>query len=268
MIIPDGLTIGAPRTWSLDRPADAAAVRDELWSEGYFAAPPSVPAELLARCQQAIELVRAEGAPPLAAFAFDAPWELAAVLGAHADAAFTGGARLMPAFWAWRLEDGSRGWEPHRDRPEREVDDDGQPEAIALWVPLTDATTDNGCMYLVPAPWDPLYLSSRSRAEVIFQQAVRAVPARAGAVLGWTSRLLHWGAMARAGTPPRISISFEYQAADRPAFDGEVFEHGWTPPPSRRQALIDAQWTRYEHMHGEDEERKAALDAVLGRLLG
>lgn len=263
-----GLTIGEPRAWALDRAIDVA-VRDELRTEGYFAAPPSVPAELLARCLDAIELVRAAGAPPLAAFAFDALWELATVVFPHADLAFAAGARLMPAFWAWRIEESdARGWEPHRDRPGRAIDDDGQPESIALWVPLTDATVDNGCMYLVPAPWDPLYPNPRATADVVFQQAVRAVPARAGAVLGWTSRLLHWGSMARPGRPLRISVGFEFQDAARAPFDNEVFERGWTPPPARRAALIEQQWDLYGHLHRGDDERRAALVAVVAALLG
>ena len=224
------------------------------------------------RCRDAIELVRAAGAPPLASFVFDAPWELAALLRDHADAAFAGPAHVMPAFWAWRLDaddpDHARGWDPHRDRPSIEVGDDGRPQTIGVWIALADATTDNGCMYVVPAPWDPQYPNPRATSEVMFLQAIRALPAAAGAVLGWTSRLLHWGAMARPGSPPRISLSFEYQDAGCAPIDGESFEHGWMPTPAARRALIDQQWRRYQHIHHDGPERRAALDAVVDRLLG
>lgn len=264
-----GLTIGAPTTWTLTRAIDEDAARASLWAEGYFTSPPSLPPALVARCRDAIELVRAADAPPLASFAFDAPWELAALLAEHAAAALGGAIRLMPAFWAWRLDahDG-RGWAPHRDRAARDIDDDGKPETVALWVPLTDATADNGCMYVVPAPWDPMYPNPRATAEVMFVQAIRALPAPAGSVMGWTSRLLHWGAMARPGSPPRISLSFEYQDAARPAIDGEMFEPGWIPPVARRRALIEAQWPRYAHLHGGTEAQWAALGVVLDHLLG
>lgn len=263
-----GLTIGAPRTWALTAPVDGDRLRAMLWHEGYLATPPSIPPALIAACRAAVELVRGAGAPPLAAFAFDAPWELAALLRDHADAAFAGEARLMPAFWAWRLEaDDARGWDPHRDHTDLELDDDGRPQAIALWVPLTEATADNGCMYVVPAPWDPQYPNPRATSEVMFVQSIRALPAQPGAVLGWTSRLLHWGAMARPGSPPRISISFEYQDARCPPLDGEVFDRSWTPTPARRRALIDLQWQRYRHIHRAGPEQRAALDGVLDRLL-
>lgn len=263
-----GLTIGTPRTWTLDASLDGGGLRDALWVDGYFATPPSIPPALVACCRDAIALVRAAGAPPLAAFVFDAPWELAALLGAHADAAFAGEARLMPAFWAWRIEeDDARGWEPHRDRPGRAIADDGRPEAMAMWVALTDATSENGCMYVVPARWDPFYRNPRANAEVMHLQAIRALPARAGAVLGWTSRLLHWGAMARPSSPPRVSLSFEYQDAAVAPIDGEAFVHGWIPPVDRRRALIAEQWHRYRHIHRGGPEQRAALDAVIDQVI-
>ncbi|HVV86696.1 MAG TPA: phytanoyl-CoA dioxygenase family protein [Kofleriaceae bacterium] len=263
-----GLTIGAPRAWTLAGAIDREAVREAVWTEGYFTSAPSIPPALVARCRDAIELVRAAGAPPLASFAFDGAWELAAVLGEHASAAFGGAARLMPSFWAWRLDAAeARGWAPHRDHTDAELGDDGRPQAVSLWIPLTDATADNGCMYVVPAPWDPQYPNPRATTEVMFLQAIRALPAAAGSVLGWTSRLLHWGAMARPGSPPRISISFEFQDAAARPIDGEPFELGWIPPPAARRALIDQQWERYRHIHGGDAERRAALDAVIDRLL-
>ena len=122
-------------------------------------------------------------------------------------------------------------------------------------------------MYVVPAPWDPQYPNPRASAEVMFVQAIRALPAAAGAVLGWTSRLLHWGAMARPGSAPRISLSFEYQDAACAPLDGDALEHGWIPAVAQRRALIDRQWQRYLHIHRAGPERRAALDEVLARLL-
>lgn len=264
-----GLTIGAARAWPLDHPVDRAKLQAHLWEQGYFVAPPSIPASLVHSCCAAIELVRAHGAPPLAAFAFDAPWEVSELLGDHATAAVDGDARLLPAFWAWRLdqEDEARGWAPHRDHPERDVDDRGAPDSLTLWVALTDATPDNGCIYVVPAHWDPQYQNPSATPEVLFQQSVRAVPAPAGAVLGWTSKLLHWGAMADAHAPPRISLSFEFQAAHRPLFDGVTYPLGWIPSRAERRELIARQWHRYAHMHESAPDRGAALFRVVDELL-
>lgn len=262
-----GLTIGARQAWSLTTPVDPVALRRELWTEGYFKGAPAIPPALLARCRDAIALVTAAGAPPLAAFAFDAPWELQALLDDHAAAAFDGAAVLLPAFWAWRLTaDEPRGWGPHRDRPAHAVDDRGAPRSISVWVPLTDATADNGCMYVVPAPWDLQYRNPDASSEVWHPQCVRALPAVAGSVMGWTSALLHWGGMARAGVAGRQSLAFEYQDAARPP-DGEAsFGRGWWPTFAERQALIEQQWRQYEHMHELPPERCDRLRAVLAAL--
>ncbi len=261
-----GLTVGAPRAWSLLAPVDVSAVQAELWHEGYFAGrgEPSIPTELVTRCRDAIALVLEDGAPTVAAFAFDAPWELQALLADHADAALDGSAVLLPAFWAWQLTaDEPRGWAPHRDRPDQALDHRGAPQSISLWVALTDASPDNGCMYVVPAPLDVQYQNPNASAEVLHVQCVRALPARAGAVLGWTSALLHWGGIARAGVAGRASISFEYQTARRPP---PSFPLDWMPTLSERRTLIAQQWAQYAHIHEQPPERQARLAAVLDAL--
>lgn len=264
------LTIGSPTTWSLLAPVDVAAVQAELWTEGYFVGGvPSIPAALVQRCRAAIERVIAAGAPPLAAFAYDAPWELQLLLAEHAAAALDGEAVLLPAFWAWRLGDEhARGWEPHRDRPANPIDERGAPSSITLWVALTDATTDNGCIHVLPAPLDVQYQNPQASCEVLHVQCVRALPAPAGTVLGWTHALLHWGGVARAGRGGRTSIAFELQAAAHPPRPDEpTFPRGWFPDPAQRRALIERQWQQYEHMHELPEARRAGLGAVLDELL-
>ena len=39
-----------------------------------------------------------------------------------------------------------RGWAPHRDFSSMPFEHDGSPSYCSLWVALTDATPDNGCM--------------------------------------------------------------------------------------------------------------------------
>ena len=284
-----GLTIATPAgketPWSLTAPVDAAALQAELWHEGYFVggvaaggvggvaaggigSGPSLPPALVARCRDAIELVLAAGAPPLAAFAFDAPWQLGALLAEHAAAAFDGEPAMLPAFWAWCLVDEQgRGWEPHRDRPKNPLDDRGAPLSITLWAALTDATTQNGCIHVLPAPLDLQYGNPHATNEILHVQCVRALPAPAGTVLGWTSALLHWGGVARAGHTGRTSIAFEWQRADRPPPDEPTFPRGWIPAPAKRRALILRQWAQYEHMHELPDAQRAALTAVLDALL-
>ena len=74
----------------------------------------------------------------------------------------------------------------------------------------------------------------------------RALPAAAGSVLGWTSKLLHWGAMADAHAPPRISISFEYQAAAAPLYDGVHYPLGYLPSATERRTDLHPNGIRLE----------------------
>ena len=130
-----------------------------------------------------------------------------------------------------------------------------------------DATADNGCMYVVPAPWDLQYWNPNASAEILSLQTVRALPAAAGAVLGWTPKLLHWGALARPGAPPRVSLSIEYQRADRPPIEATTAPLDDVPAPGARRALIVEQWHRYRHMHDQPEAALAALTGFLDRAL-
>jgi ectoine hydroxylase-related dioxygenase (phytanoyl-CoA dioxygenase family) len=240
---------------------DVAALQGELWTEGYFIARSVLPADLVAACRVAVERASAAGVATVGAFAADAPWELERALVPFADAALGAEARLRPALWAWHLAgDAPRGWKPHRDRPALGADARGAPRSITLWVALTDATPDTGCMYCVPAPLDIQYANPAATDEVWAPQCIRALPAPAGSVLGWSSSLLHWGGIARAGAAGRISLSFEYQTADVPT---PSFARGWTPAPAERGELALEQWDAYVHMHEQPPAARERLSEFL-----
>jgi len=70
-------------------------------------------------------------------------------------------------FLAWYIDpqQGGTGFSPHRDRQPldprltfRDPDAGTGPKLTTVWVPLTDATTDNGCLYCMPRTADPGYL--------------------------------------------------------------------------------------------------------------
>ncbi|MBK9030423.1 MAG: phytanoyl-CoA dioxygenase family protein [Myxococcales bacterium] len=262
------LSIGAPRAHP-PIAIDAAAVAAATWRDGYFALPSVLDAALVARCHAAVAAAHAASVPTVAAFAYDAPWELAVALAPIVSAALGAPAVRQPAFWAWWVGGGGApgGWAAHRDNPAVEVDERGAPDGLSVWVPVTDATADNGCMYVVPAPWDLQYQNPNATTEILSLQTVRALPAPAGSVLGWTPKLLHWGALARPGAPPRVSLSIEYQRADRPPIEATVAPLDEIPPPAARRAAIVEQWHRYRHMHEQDDDALTALTVFLDHTL-
>lgn len=244
---------------------DVTALQSELWTEGYFVARAVLPHPLVAACRGAVERAAEAGVATVGAFAFDAPWELERALAPFADAALGAEARLRPAWWAWLLDtDAPRGWRPHRDRPDVASDERGAPRSITLWIALTDATPENGCMYVVPAPLDVQYVNPNATDDVMSLQCVRALPAPAGSVLGWSSSLLHWGGISRTGVRGRISLSFEYQTADVPT---PSFPRGWSPTRAERAAHALEQWDLYAHMHEQPPAARERLSRFLDEAL-
>lgn len=175
---------------------------------------------------------------PAAAFMYDATWQII-------DAAFDvagvlldadpddGEVTLEPSCFAWALrcvdEDDTAGGEngkngngnvagsipggnfslPHRDYPASEAWNatSDSPCLVSAWIPLTDATTDNGCVYVLPrradAHWSdgshPDHLAPATREEgggtSLRFDVARAVPmiAKAGSVCAWAGQTVHWG---------------------------------------------------------------------------
>ena len=49
------------------------------------------------------------------------------------------------------------GWGVHRDKGPRSLFKNGKPKSLTIWIPLTDANTENSCMYVLPANRDTGY---------------------------------------------------------------------------------------------------------------
>jgi hypothetical protein len=117
---------------------------------------------------------------------------------------------------------------PHRDYTYSESnDEDGTPKMLSVWVPLDDATLDNGCMYVVPKWCDKEFkslgnkrvasrVSSGATAINFPLHSVRPLPAVGGSVCLWQGSLIHWGAACspHSTDPPRASIAFTFMRKD------------------------------------------------------
>ena len=233
-----------------------AAARDALWNalltEGWFQLEPVLPAAAVERLAAVMLRLRARHVPPVFAYVYDEPWHLSAWLGELLAAVLGPGFRVLPDFWAWCLDPAQRekGWHPHRDMGFASLLPNGQPISLSLWVPLTDATPDNGCMYVLPASRDRHYLARENVNDVADVQEVRALPARAGSVLGWTQALLHWGSRAsERARGPRVIFSIEYQRGDRPPFNTPLLDPAGPPSFERRLGLVGKQILQYRHMY-------------------
>jgi len=262
------LKVGRPQVAPLFEVDDGW--RQELWSdlltEGYFHLGPRLPAEHIARMAAALLRLRERHIPPVFMYVYDDFYNLYGYLHALLAALLGPGFRVLPDLWAWCVEPGptQKGWSPHRDRDYNSLGPSGQPRSLSIWVPLTEATTWNGCMYVLPALRDPHYIARVKKYDVTNLQDIRALPAEPGSVLGWTQGLLHWsGRSSTRARAPRLSFSIEFQRGDAPPFNAPLLDPLELPPFERRLGLIGKQIQQYRHMY----EVGTGFDRVADRLV-
>jgi hypothetical protein len=188
----------------------------QFQQDRYFRTPPLLPSASLAALNRSIDIVVADGWPPVFALIYDPLWSccrlpaLATLLTSHLGPGFV----QIPHLWVHVVPavTGAVGWMPHADgfRPAR----------VSMWLALTDATLDNGCMHIVPPDAlpdafrtmnvnEPVTMSDALRA----MQSARAMPIPAGAALGWEFDVFHWGGRAVRPLEARRAISMEFLAA-------------------------------------------------------
>lgn len=238
---------------------EAADIQGRVEREGYFRLRHDFGLDLGAMAQVIRDQV-ADGIPPVFAFVYDEFWALFQALD-PVYGGILGHYGMLPDFWVWHVDasQGEAGWKPHRDKGRFSLRADGSPLSLSTWIPLSDATPLNSCMYVVPKDCDPTYGTERETEWLFELPSIRALPATPGDVLMWTQALMHWGSRGSAREEqPRISISFEMQATAVPPFNRPFLPAGKMVPFEMRLPLIGKQILQYRQMH--------RVDPVLERL--
>jgi hypothetical protein len=192
--------------------------------ERYFETPVLIAPSTLRHLNEVVDAVAAAGWPEEFALVSDAFWLCARVpaIRALVESRLGKGYRQIPHVWLHvvRKIDGAGGWQPHFDgfRPNR----------ISVWLALTEATTTNGCMFLVPPKSLPesfrtLKIETLKTVHVIrAMHATRALPIPAGATVGWDFDVFHWGGRAVRPEFPRRAMSMEFLGPTETADPDEV----------------------------------------------
>ena len=213
-----------------------------LASDGYFQIAPLLSGPDVARMRQGIEALRQAGWPSAFAFVFDEFWQITRTPSLVRLLTRVLGSRFRQNADVWchyvpPMSDSS-GWVPH-------VDGHNKPNRLSLWIPLSDATLDNGCMYVVPRHRLPPSLANPGPDASIGWRDVRAalqsataLPATAGSVLGWHFDVMHWGSRSLRPSHPRISMAVEFVGETVVVADSErPLMAGDGAPPGLRQRL-------------------------------
>jgi hypothetical protein len=215
--------------------AEAEAHARHLIAEGYLLAPPLFSTEEITRLRVAVERVVAQGLPSGFAWLYDECYGLFARL-EHVLMPMLGPSPLMlpEDFWVFHVpadtpdRTGFGAYGPHRDYVvDRHFLEGGLPRVLSIWIPLTDVTPLDSCMYVVHPDADPDYHSEsmQVRPEALVLQGIRALPTPAGGLIAFSTRVAHWGSRSSAeATGPRISITCLLQRRDTAPFLAEVLD--------------------------------------------
>jgi hypothetical protein len=215
--------------------SELQTLRSKYGQEGFFQTQPILAPLVVERLTECVEILKRENWPPVFAFVYDELWlatrtpSLVRLLG-HI---LGQGYKQTSHVWCHyvRGSRGEGGWAPH-------IDGSREDKRITVWIPLSDATLDNGCIYVVPRDLvSPEIAKSFLNMQTISSadasallQSSRALPAKAGSILGWDYTLIHWGAKCGWPGKPRISIAVAFIASD-------------TEPTTREPPLLDGSGT-------------------------
>ena len=175
---------------------------------------------------------------------------------------------VLPDFWVWNVDPkrGESGWKPHRDKGRIALFEDGTPKSLTTWIPLSNATPLNGCMYIVPANFDPTYNTAEEGKWQFEYASIRALPGKPGDFFIWNQAVMHWGSRTSPyADESRVSMAFEFQRADVPPFNQPLLEPMRMLRFDHRLRLIAKQILQYQHMYKLAPEVERVARALLAQ---
>jgi hypothetical protein len=232
--------------------ADLVLAAERMREEGYFQAAGGALSRLSPALAEAVATCKRLDIPPAFIFLFDETWACFQSLNPLLSAFLGPGYRVLPDFWTWHIDPAAQesGWRPHRDKGRVALAPDGSPLSLTLWMPFTQSTPQNGCMYVLPANRDPVYATAEEGQWKIDIARIRALPVKPGEFLVWNQAVLHWGGEASRFAPhARISAALEFQRGDIPPFNQPLSEPFADHPFDFRLKLVAKQILQYRHMY-------------------
>ena len=233
-------------------------VSRSLAEDGYFNLQNILDVSSISRLRSGVERLHADGLAPAYIYVYDEAWHIFASLHKILTRFLGEAPALLPNFWAWFIEpkEGSRGWPPHQDCEAetsfRLLDDEYIFMSLSFWIPLSEATLNNGCMFVLPRREAQIlqnYDMNEIQETPILNDKIRALPAKPGDVMGWAQDIYHWsGVVDKYAATPRISLSLEFQNSGFEPLGEPLLSADRIVSFEERVRLIDLQFNKYRHM--------------------
>eukprot|EP00934_Nitzschia_sp_Nitz4_P002853 Nitzschia sp. Nitz4//scaffold18_size181773//43016//44521//NITZ4_001902-RA/size181773-processed-gene-0.192-mRNA-1//1//CDS//3329539972//2843//frame0 len=174
--------------------------------------------ELISKIRGGIEFLQGpngQGLPATFVFLFDETWQLAQQSNRILEASCHPKNQFHLDLLAWCIGPGDSGFSPHRDRQPVDAPAsfhhasgsdsalEEEPKFVTHWVALSEATPQNSCLYMIPKPLDPGYVTGdvdddkdplqRALPDKTCYQQIQALPRKTGQSLLFSHRIIHWG---------------------------------------------------------------------------
>jgi len=258
-----------------------------LIDEGYINLGELLSNEEVAAMHKGIMGIKKQNFIPIFCLVYDEFWNVACRLRNILNEVIEENYCQLPAIWVWYVDKDKEesGWEPHRDNASKALLDNGMPKSVTIWVALSDATTENGCMYIFPPCFDKNY--KESKQSTIIPQAIRSlftpkkykkndispqsvyglpVPVNAGTILLWNHQVLHWGGKSsKSAKKSRVSMAFEFQRFDTIYKKTDVIHEPYKLLPfDKRLSLIGKQILGYNKFENFTDELLTVAEDLKG----
>jgi hypothetical protein len=260
-----GFTIGKPLKKPPKPKDDLDLAAERVLHEGYGDGRDASLARAVRPLAAAVSKFVKLGIPPAFIYLFDQTWDcfhgraplLKRVLGEDY--------RVVPDAWVWHVDPKAdeAGWAPHRDLGRIALNPDGSPKTLQIWIPLSEATPLNGCMYVLPANRDAHYGKENDMSFWYDIAGIRALPTKPGDFLFWNGAVIHWGAKSsRYGKAPRISMAVKHQRGDIKAFNEPLLTPGQTQDFDTRLTLVSKQLFQFRDRYPIPKELEDRVRAI------
>lgn len=255
-------------TATLDFPqSQLDRISERIHHDGYIHEGPILAPNEYQTIRDGIKKLVEQGWPVAFIYIYDEVWDLFHKLDPFLKHFLGDHYGLLPHFWAWHVttddQGDTSGWPAHVDYPGECAFFDDFLVSLSLWIPLTDATPENGCMNIVPLSRHKTYDPPIKEPTDILLQDVRCLPAQAGSLLGWRQDLWHWsGRSSKYAKEPRISLSLEFQNTAFDPLCPPLFQLDCPPSPNERIQLICGQFAKYDHMESVNKDLEARAKEI------